>query len=143
MKWTPEDLRRIAETDDLHISPVTTASVSFPGARSAWAFWAVRFGRREGRRASPILQMRIEQHRARLEQYEALCQQIGEEPAAVALAWLLHNPAVTAPIIGPGTKQQLTGSLRALEICLSPDTNRRLDEIWPGPGGEAPKAYAW
>lgn len=96
----------------------------------------------EGRRASPLLQTRIEQHRAQLEQYEALCQQIGEEPA-VALAWLLQNPAVTAPIIGPRTKAQLTASLRALEISLSTETNRRLDEIWPGPGGEAPQAYAW
>jgi aryl-alcohol dehydrogenase-like predicted oxidoreductase len=98
---------------------------------------------REGRRASPLLQMRIEQHRSELEQYETLCQQLGEEPADVALAWLLHNPAVTAPIIGPRTKEQLIGSLRALEISLSNETNRRLDEIWPGPGGEAPKAYAW
>jgi aryl-alcohol dehydrogenase-like predicted oxidoreductase len=98
---------------------------------------------REGRRATPLLQMRIEQHRSRLEKYETLCQQMGEEPADVALAWLLHNPAVTAPIIGPRTKEQLTGSLRALEISLSHETNRWLDEIWPGPGGEAPKAYAW
>ena len=97
----------------------------------------------EGRRASPLLQTRIEQHRAQLEQYEALCQQIGEEPAVVALAWLLQNPAVTASIIGPRTKAQLTVSLRALEISLSTETNRRLDEIWPGPGGEAPQAYAW
>ena len=97
----------------------------------------------EGRRASPLLQMRIEQHRPQLEQYEALCKQLGEEPAAVALAWLLHNPVVTAPIVGPRTVEQLTGSLRALEISLSDETLRRLDEIWPGPGGEAPQAYAW
>jgi aryl-alcohol dehydrogenase-like predicted oxidoreductase len=97
----------------------------------------------EGRRATPLLQMRIEEHRSQLEQYEALCQQIGEEPANVALAWLLHNPTVTAPIIGPRTKEQLTTSLRALEISLPTETIRRLDEIWPGPGGEAPQAYAW
>jgi aryl-alcohol dehydrogenase-like predicted oxidoreductase len=98
---------------------------------------------REGRRATPLLQMRIEQHRSQLEQYETLCEELGQEPADVALAWLLHNPAVTAPIIGPRAKEQLTGSVRALEISLSAETNRRLDEIWPGPGGEAPKAYAW
>jgi aryl-alcohol dehydrogenase-like predicted oxidoreductase len=97
----------------------------------------------EGRRTSPLLQMRIEQHRPRLEQYEALCEQLGEEPAAVALAWVLHNPVVTAPIVGPRTAEQLTGSLRALEISLSDETMKRLDEIWPGPGGEAPNAYAW
>jgi aryl-alcohol dehydrogenase-like predicted oxidoreductase len=97
----------------------------------------------EGRRASPMLQMRIEQHRAQLEKFEALCQDIGEEPAIVALAWLLQNPAVTAPIVGPRTKEQLTGTLRALNVTLSDETNHRLDEIWPGPGGEAPQAYAW
>ena len=97
----------------------------------------------EGRRASPFLQMRFEQHRPRLEQYEALCAQLGEEPAVVALAWLLHNPVVTAPIVGPRTAEQLTGSLRALDISLSDETMKRLDEIWPGPGGEAPEAYAW
>jgi aryl-alcohol dehydrogenase-like predicted oxidoreductase len=98
---------------------------------------------KEGRRASPLLQTRIEHHRQQLEQYEALCKQLGEEPADVALAWLLHNPTVTAPIIGPRTVEQLTGSLRALKVALSDETLRRLDEIWPGPGGEAPKAYAW
>ncbi len=97
----------------------------------------------EGRKATPLLQMRIEQHRSQLEKYEALCRELGEEPADVALAWLLHNPAVTAPIVGPRTAEQLTRSLRSLEISLSDETIRRLDEIWPGPGGEAPKAYAW
>jgi aryl-alcohol dehydrogenase-like predicted oxidoreductase len=61
----------------------------------------------------------------------------------VALAWLLKNPAATAPIIGPRTAEQLKGSLRALEIALADETMARLDAIWPGPGGEAPKAYAW
>jgi aryl-alcohol dehydrogenase-like predicted oxidoreductase len=95
---------------------------------------------RDGRRAG---QRQIERHRPQLESYEALCEELGEAPANVALAWLLHNPAVTAPIIGPRTVEQLSGSLRALEIVLSDETLRRLNEIWPGPGGEAPKAYAW
>ena len=78
-----------------------------------------------------------------MEAYEALCQELGEEPGDVALAWLLHNPVVTAPIIGPRTTEQLTGNLRALEINLTEESLKRLDEIWPGPGGEAPNAYAW
>ena len=59
----------------------------------------------------------------------------------MALAWLLHNPVVTAPIIGPRTLDQLTGSLRALKIKLNEAALKKLDEIWPGPGGEAPEAY--
>jgi aryl-alcohol dehydrogenase-like predicted oxidoreductase len=96
-----------------------------------------------GRRADPGRQKEIEKRHSQLEAYERLCQELGEAPADVALAWLLHNPVVTAPIIGPRTLDQLSGSLRALELRLSNETLARLDEIWPGPGGEAPKAYAW
>jgi len=97
----------------------------------------------EGRRASPPMQQAIERYRPQLEKYEALCNRLGEQPADVALAWLLRNPAVTAPIVGPRTVEQLTSSLRSVEISLSDETLRELDEIWPGPGGEAPQAYAW
>lgn len=96
-----------------------------------------------GRRSSERIRGLVEKHRTQLEAYESLCQEIGERPADVALAWLLHNPVVTAPIIGPRTIEQLEGSLKALEIKLSSETISRLDSIWPGPGGEAPEAYAW
>jgi aryl-alcohol dehydrogenase-like predicted oxidoreductase len=98
---------------------------------------------REGRRAAEGMQEWIEKNRAQLEAWEGLCAELGEEPADVALAWLLRNPVVTAPIIGPRTAAQLDGSLRALEISLSEETLKRLDEIFPGPGGAAPEAYAW
>ncbi len=96
-----------------------------------------------GRRAGPEFEARVEKHRSQLEAYEALCSELGERPADVALAWLLHNPVVTAPIIGPRTLDQFTTSLHAVEVELSPEVLEKLDEIWPGPGGEAPKAYAW
>ncbi len=98
---------------------------------------------RQGRRASNSIQENIKKNRARLEAYEALCAELSEKPATVALAWLLHNPVVTSPIIGPRTLEQLEESQRALEINLDAATLSRLDEIWPGPGGEAPQAYAW
>jgi aryl-alcohol dehydrogenase-like predicted oxidoreductase len=97
----------------------------------------------EGRRAAERNQERVEKHRTQLEAYEALCRELGESPANVGLAWLLHNPVVTAPIIGPRTLQQFEESLRAVEIQLAPEVLSRLDQIWPGPGGEAPEAYAW
>jgi aryl-alcohol dehydrogenase-like predicted oxidoreductase len=97
----------------------------------------------EGRRASDFVQERVEKHRPQLEQYEAFCEEIGEKPADVALAWLLNNPVVTAPIIGPRDMGQLEGSLRAMEIQFSEAELEKLDEIWPGPGGQAPEAYAW
>jgi len=81
--------------------------------------------------------------RPQVEAYEAFCAERGEEPAQVGLAWLLHQPAVTAPIVGPSSLGQLDGALNALQIKLDGGALERLDEIFPGPGGAAPEAYAW
>ena len=89
------------------------------------------------------MQQTIDNHRDQLQEYEALCEKMGEEPANVALAWLLSNPIVTAPIIGPRTLEQLEGSPHAIEIHLSDEENALLNRIWPSPGGESPEAYAW
>lgn len=96
-----------------------------------------------GRRAEKDVEKDVKKYTAQLGQYEKFCKQKGEQPADVALAWLLTNPVVTAPIIGPRTMEQLTGSLRALKIKFSKADLERLDEIWPGPGGESPEAFAW
>jgi aryl-alcohol dehydrogenase-like predicted oxidoreductase len=96
-----------------------------------------------GRTASQKTQALINKHRQQIQHYEDLCRQIGETPATVALAWLLSNPIVTSIVLGPRTLEQLTSSLRALEIKLDESTLKALDEIWPGAGGEAPEAYAW
>ncbi|MER3473204.1 MAG: aldo/keto reductase [Armatimonadota bacterium] len=100
-------------------------------------------GVKEGRRASEGIQKRVEQMRDKLEAWENLCKALGESPANVALAWLLHQPAVTAPIIGPRTVQQLDETMRCLEIKLSDEVLKKLDQLFPGPGGPAPEAYAW
>jgi aryl-alcohol dehydrogenase-like predicted oxidoreductase len=83
-------------------------------------------------------------HSFQLDAYEAFCAEIGQKPAHVALAWLLHQPAVTAPVLGPRTVEQLEDTLHAFEVRLSDEHLRRLDAIWQGPGGAAPEAYyAW
>jgi aryl-alcohol dehydrogenase-like predicted oxidoreductase len=99
--------------------------------------------RGDGRREKEFQRSRRERHREQLAHYEALCSEIDAPPADVALAWLLYQPDVTAPIVGPRTMEQLRGSLRAAALTLDEDVLRRLDEIWPGPGGPAPEAYAW
>jgi len=96
-----------------------------------------------GRRARGPLRASVEKHRPQLEAYEAFCRELGRRPADVALAWVLANPTVTSPILGPRTRQQLEENVAALEIALAPDALARLNQIWPGPGGEAPEAYAW
>jgi aryl-alcohol dehydrogenase-like predicted oxidoreductase len=88
---------------------------------------------REGvRRLAGRSKETLERMRDRVEAYEDLCDEFGGEPAIVALAWLLHQPGVTAPIIGPRTMEQLDGAQRALEVDLDDKTLLRLDEIWPG-----------
>ena len=96
-----------------------------------------------GRRAEEDVQKEIATHRPKLEAYEQFCRRHQLAPAAVALAWLLHQPAVTAPIIGPRTTEQLTSAVQSLDLSLSPEQCRELEQIFPGPGGAAPEAYAW
>jgi aryl-alcohol dehydrogenase-like predicted oxidoreductase len=97
----------------------------------------------EGRAAGEDAQEQLTKYRPQVEAYEAFCDELGEHPADVGIAWLLTRPGVASPIIGPRTVEQLDGSLRSLEISLDDDALTRLDEIFPGPGGTAPEAYAW
>ena len=96
-----------------------------------------------GRRTDENLAKQVEKHRKALTAYEGFCRELGAAPSEVGLAWLLSNPAVTAPIIGPRTMDQLESAVRAASLVLDAQALAKLDEIWPGPGGEAPKAYAW
>jgi len=94
-------------------------------------------------RNADLTQKSLTKHYSQVEDYEKLCKSLGESPANVALAWLLNNPVVTAPIIGPRTMEQMVDSKQSLNIELTDEVLQRLDEIWPGPGGQAPEAYAW
>jgi len=93
--------------------------------------------RLEGRAAETLEKMR-----GQIEQYEAFADQLGHAPGDVALAWLLHQPAVTAPIVGPRTQEQLDSAIRALDVKLDAATLAKLDEIFPGKK-PAPENYAW
>ena len=57
----------------------------------------------------------------------------GFDPAALAVAWVASHPAVTAPIIGARTVQQLNSTLHCLDIDI-PDTFRsRISALSPAP----------
>lgn len=114
-------------------SPLASGTLARAGRAAAEG------GRRAGKWAQDVEQ----RHGAKLEAFGALCATLGEEPADVALAWLLANPVVTAPIIGPRTREQLEGAQRALDLVLDAETLTKLDAIFPGPGKPAPEAYAW
>ncbi|HKJ85303.1 MAG TPA: aldo/keto reductase [Spirochaetia bacterium] len=93
-------------------------------------------GRRSGRDYDEATQKRREA-------FADVTKALGEEPPVVALAWLLHNPVVTAPIIGPRTIDQLDSAARAIDLELDAEVMERIDAIFPGPGDQAPEAYAW
>jgi aryl-alcohol dehydrogenase-like predicted oxidoreductase len=98
---------------------------------------------KEGRRSEKFAQENLEKVRDRVEEYESYCSELGMDPADLALAWLLQQPSVTAPIIGPRTMDQLDGAVNVMDMELDEAILQKLDEIWPGPGDPAPEAYAW
>jgi aryl-alcohol dehydrogenase-like predicted oxidoreductase len=98
-----------------------------------------REGRRrlEGRAADAVAR-----NRPQIEAYEDFAAELGHEPGDVALAWLLHQEGVTAPIVGPRTHEQLDAAVRALDVRLDEKALARLSEIFPG-YRTAPEHYAW
>lgn len=81
--------------------------------------------------------------RAAVEAFHGLCHQRGVAAARVALAWVLGRGSHIIPVIGPRTREHLQVALDALANPLDEDWQTRLSELFPGPGGEAPEAYAW
>lgn len=97
---------------------------------------------KDGRRDNEDMNRRIDEQRDKLVAWEDFCRELGHPPGEVALAWLLHQPQVTAPIVGPRTLAQLESAIAATEIELDESALDRLDDLFPGPG-VAPGAYAW
>ena len=102
----------------------------------------VRKERDGSRRYGDMVKRTLEAKRPQLEAYEDLCAELGEEPGAVGLAWLLTRPGVTGPIVGPRTPEQLESALHAVDVTLDDKVLARLDEIFPG-HRTAPEDYAW
>ena len=61
---------------------------------------------------------RVETHRQQLAAYEGLCRDLGAQPAAVALAWLLRNPVVASTIVGAMTIEELHLDLDGLAVAI-------------------------
>ena len=99
-------------------------------------------GRQGVRRAEGRAMETLKKHREQIRRYEEFADELAREPGEIALAWLLHQPAVTAPVVGPRTQGQLEAALRAIDLALDPGALQRLDEIFPG-HRTAPEDYAW
>ena len=59
-----------------------------------------------------------------------LAKKRGVSAAQIALAWILHKPGVTAPIVGASKISQLDESIAALDITLDPSEIRSLEELY-------------
>lgn len=96
----------------------------------------------QGRRSKNEIITKLRNNREQIENWENFCDELGEEPANIAIAWLLNQPGVTSPIIGSRTIQQLESSQRTLEINFTKESLSKLDTIFP-PAGISPQYYAW
>ncbi len=67
------------------------------------------------------------------ERFTEFAQSHGYEPAGLAVAWVGSHPAVTAPIIGSRNLTQLEGSLKALEIEMTPELRAEISALSPEP----------
>ena len=102
----------------------------------------LKAGRDAARRTEARSLETLKKHHDQIRHYEDFTRELAREPGDVALAWLLHQPAVAAPVVGPRTQDQLDSALRALDLALEPSALQRLDDIFPG-YRTAPEEYAW
>jgi len=75
-----------------------------------------------------------------VEGVRALAEEKGVPMDALALAWVLHQPGVTSPIIGPRNMEQFEQNLKALEVEITADDRKRIDELIP-PGTHVAEYY--
>lgn len=64
------------------------------------------------------------------ERVQALASARGVTGSQIALAWMLHKPYITAPIIGASKMHHLEESIAALDIQLSEDEIKQLEELY-------------
>jgi aryl-alcohol dehydrogenase-like predicted oxidoreductase len=82
-------------------------------------------------------------------EFSTLCRELGERETAIAIAWVLANPAVYSAIVGIRTVAQLDGLARAAELSLDAEVMSKLDAIFdintsrPLKKGPIPEAFAW
>lgn len=86
---------------------------------------------------------KVEANKDAIIAYEKLCKEIGHHPLEVAMSWMAAHPGVCTSVVGPSAVSQLEQYTRGSDLRLDSNVFEKLDQIWPGPGGEAPEAYSW
>ena len=75
-----------------------------------------------------------------VEKYVAWCDARGTDPSEFATAWCLAQPGVTSPIIGPKNKEQYEAYKRALDVTITDDDRKAMDDLFP-PGTHLSEYY--
>ena len=75
----------------------------------------------------------LESDRTTAERFAAFADDAGIAPAALAVAWAMGHPGVTAPIVGARNLEQLEGSLAALDVEMTPELRQRISALSPAP----------
>jgi aryl-alcohol dehydrogenase-like predicted oxidoreductase len=113
--------------DDARYSPTNRASLGGrPGGRAA-------------NRGSPAGRF-VEEIYDVIEPLTKLASEKGVPLSQLALAWVVQQPGVTSPIIGPRTLEQLEDAIKALDVTFTLEELKRIDEIIP-PGSHVSPFY--
>ncbi|HLW44803.1 MAG TPA: aldo/keto reductase family protein [Acidimicrobiales bacterium] len=64
-----------------------------------------------------------------VQEFAALARAAGHTPAAVALAWVLNNPNVSAAIVGATRPEQLEENVKAIDVVLEPELLHAIEEV--------------
>lgn len=132
-------LKRQAEVEILPMAQAENLGV-FAYSPMAGGLLSGKYGRNPqagaGRiTANPLYKARYggEQVFATAERFANFARELGFEPAALAVAWAGSHPAVTAPLIGARSLEQLQASLGALEIRMTPELRADISAFSPEP----------
>jgi aryl-alcohol dehydrogenase-like predicted oxidoreductase len=131
--------KRQAEVEILPLARSEGLAV-FPYSPLGGGLLSGKYGAQErpadGRVATwPMYQTRYgaEDHFALAERFRALAAEAGWHPAALAVAWVMRHPGVTAPLLGATRVEQLEPALAAAERTLPDDLYARVSALWPAP----------
>ncbi|WP_423182501.1 aldo/keto reductase [Arthrobacter sp. NyZ413] len=81
-----------------------------------------------------------ESDHATADRFASFADDAGTSPAALAVAWAMAHPGVTAPIIGARNLEQLEGSLAALDVDMTPELRAEISALSPAPAPATDRA---
>jgi aryl-alcohol dehydrogenase-like predicted oxidoreductase len=76
-----------------------------------------------------VKRYRLQEYYEIAERFSSHAEERGVHPVSLAVAWVMANPAVTAPIIGARNVAQLEPSLAAIEVAMTPEWRAEISAL--------------